>query len=67
VISQYRLTVLNVIYIAFLDDVKKKQNTSPLAPIAVKILVSRCSAYKIETESGTMYPKKPNLSAPKNL
>jgi hypothetical protein len=28
-----------------------------LAPISVEILISRGSAYKIVTESGTMFPK----------
>jgi hypothetical protein len=46
----------------FLNDGKKIKYL-PLAPIAAKILVSRASAYKIATESGTIYPKKPNLSA----
>jgi hypothetical protein len=36
-----------------------------LAPIAVKILISRGSAYKIVTNSGTGVLKKPNASAPK--
>jgi hypothetical protein len=31
----------------------------------VEILISRGSAYKIVTESGTILPKKPNLSASK--
>lgn len=44
----------------------KKQNVSLLAPIAVEILISRGSAYKIVTESGTMFPKMPNVSAPEN-
>jgi hypothetical protein len=47
-----------------LDD-DKKAKSLPLAPIAVEILVSRCSAYKIVTESGTIFPKMPNLSASK--
>jgi hypothetical protein len=44
----------------------KKIKYLPLAPIAVEILVSRGSAYKIETESGTIFTKRPNLSASKN-
>jgi hypothetical protein len=44
----------------------KNPNVSPLAPIAVEILISRGSAYKIVTESGTMFPKMPNVSAPEN-
>jgi hypothetical protein len=47
----------------FLDE-NKKSKYLPLAPIEVEILISRGSAYKIVAESGTMYPKKPNLSAP---
>jgi hypothetical protein len=43
----------------------KKQKYLPLAPIAVEILLCRCSAQKIVTESGTNADKKPNLSAPK--
>jgi hypothetical protein len=42
----------------------RKKIFLPLAPIEVEILLCRGSAQKIETESGTMYPKKPNLSAP---
>ena len=41
----------------------KKTKSQLLAPIAVKILVCRGSAHKIETESGTISPKMPNLSA----
>jgi hypothetical protein len=47
-----------------LDD-DKKAKSLPLAPIAVEILLYRGSAQKIETESGTVYPEMPNLSAPK--
>jgi hypothetical protein len=47
-----------------LNDVKKAKSF-PLAPVEVEILISRGSAYKIETENGTIFPKKPNLSAPK--
>jgi hypothetical protein len=36
----------------------KKAKHSLLAPIEVKILMSRGSAYKIVTESGTMFAKK---------
>jgi hypothetical protein len=46
-------------------DHYKKAKSFPLAPIEVKILISRGSAYKIVTESGTIFPKTPNLSAPK--
>jgi hypothetical protein len=46
-----------------LDD-DKKAIFLPLAPIKVEILISRGSAYKIVTESGTMFPKMQNLSAP---
>jgi hypothetical protein len=48
----------------FLDDYKNAKSL-PLAPITVEILISRGSAYKIETNSGTIFPKMPNLSAPK--
>jgi hypothetical protein len=44
----------------------RKQDFYSLAPIAVEILISRGSAYKIVTESGTMLPKMPNVSAPEN-
>jgi hypothetical protein len=43
----------------------KKAKSFPLAPIEVKILLCRCSAQKIVTESGTIFPKKPSLSASK--
>ena len=42
----------------------KKAKSCLLAPIEVEILMSRGSAYKIVTESGTVFPKKPNVSAP---
>jgi hypothetical protein len=41
----------------------KKAKSCLLAPIEVEILMSRGSAYKIVTESGTMLAKKPNVSA----
>jgi len=44
----------------------KKAKSLSLAPIAVEILLCRCSAQKIVTESGTMFPKMPNISAPEN-
>ena len=50
------------IFSAFLDE-NKKIKYLPLAPIIVEILISRGSAYKIATDSGTMPAKKPNLSA----
>ena len=37
--------------------IAEKQKSRPLAPIAVEILISRGSAYKIVTDSGTMFPK----------
>jgi hypothetical protein len=43
----------------------RKLKHLPLAPIEVEILLCRGSAQKIETESGTIFPKMPNLSAPK--
>ncbi len=42
-----------------------KRKICHLAPITMKILISRGSAYKIEMKSGTTFPKMPNLSAPK--
>jgi hypothetical protein len=39
--------------IFFFQMTAKKEKYLLLAPIAVKILISRGSAYKIETESGT--------------
>lgn len=44
----------------------KKAKSLSLAPIAVETLCGWGPATKIVTESGTMYPKMPNLSAPKN-
>jgi hypothetical protein len=41
----------------------KKVIYLPSAPIVVEILLCRGSAQKIETDSGTIFPKKPNLSA----
>ncbi|PJJ07076.1 hypothetical protein CLU83_0217 [Flavobacterium sp. 1] len=38
-------------------NISKKAKYLLLAPIAVKILVSRGSAHKIETESGTILPE----------
>jgi len=37
---------------------RKKAKSLPLAPIEVEILISRGSAYKIATESGTNAGKK---------
>jgi hypothetical protein len=51
---------------SFFDDGKKAKSL-PLAPIAVEILMCRGSAHKIETESGTIFPKIPNLSASKSI
>ena len=51
--------------ICFFLDEDKKAKFLPLAPIEVEILISRGSAYKIVTKSGTIYPKIRNLSAPK--
>jgi hypothetical protein len=45
--------------------ISKKVKSLSLAPIEVEILISRGSAYKIETESGTVLAKMPNLSASK--
>jgi hypothetical protein len=42
----------------------KEAKCLPLAPIAMKILISRGSAYKIVMESGTIFPKMPNVPAP---
>ncbi|WP_326402124.1 hypothetical protein [Flavobacterium sp.] len=47
---------------SFLDD-GKKEKYFPLAPIAMKILISWGSAYKIVMKSGTMLARTPNLSA----
>jgi hypothetical protein len=41
----------------------KKAKSFLSAPIVVKILVGWGSAHKIETDSGTIFPKKQNLSA----
>jgi hypothetical protein len=46
---------------------QKRKKYLPLAPIAVEILISRGSAYNIETKSGTIFPNIPNLSAPKSI
>ena len=46
-----------------MDNGKKAKSLS-LAPIAVKILINRGSAYKIVTESGTNADKRLNLTAP---
>jgi hypothetical protein len=43
----------------------KKAKSFLLAPIAVKILMTRGSGHKIVTESGTILAEKPNFSAPK--
>jgi hypothetical protein len=56
---------LNIIYIPFLDD-DKKSKSLPLAPIVVEILVSRGSAYKIATESGTILPENAKSFCSKN-
>jgi len=51
----------------FLNEVKKAKYF-PLAPIAVKILISLVfwdEAYKIVTESGRILPKMPYVSASK--
>jgi hypothetical protein len=53
-----------ITYFSFFLDYSKKAKYLPLAPIVVKILISRGSAYKIVTESGTILPKIPNASAP---
>ena len=53
------------IEICFFNESKKAKCLS-LAPIEVKILVSRVSAHKIVADSGTIFPKMPNLSALKN-
>jgi hypothetical protein len=45
----------------------KKVKYFPLAPIAMEILISRGSAYKIVMKSGTISPKKRNLSASKTI
>ena len=37
-----------------------------LAPTAVEILICRCSAYKIVTDSGTTVDEISNVSASKN-
>jgi len=44
-------------------DNGKKAKSPPLAPIKTKILISRGSAYKIEVNSGTLFPKMPNVYA----
>jgi hypothetical protein len=44
-------------FFPFLDHYKKAKSFS-LAPSEVEILISRGSAYKIVTESGTIYPEK---------
>jgi hypothetical protein len=43
----------------------KKAGSCILAPIVVKILICRCSAYKIVTDSGTTVDELANVSAPK--
>jgi len=63
-LSNFIFSNLSVIITLLLLDHGKKEKSLFLAPIAVEILISRGSAYKIETKSGTIFPKKPNLSAP---
>jgi hypothetical protein len=49
----------------FLFLIVKKTKYLSVALIEVEILISRGSAYKIETDSGRIFPKMSNLSAPK--
>jgi len=46
-------------------DASKNAPCPSLAPNAVEILMARGSGHKIVTESGSLLPEKPHLSAPK--
>jgi hypothetical protein len=59
----YITTLVRLLLLFLFLDNGKKVKSLPLSPIAVEILISRGSAYKIVTESGTMLTKMPNLSA----
>jgi hypothetical protein len=60
--SQKLKNLILIIIFRFLDD-GKKAIYFPLAPIAVEILP--IFFREIATDSGTMFPKMTNLSAPK--
>jgi hypothetical protein len=64
--SRYYKNSIQLFRVFPFSDNGKKAKYLPLAPIKAKILISRGSAYKIVAESGTILPKKPNVSAPKN-
>src|SRR6478609_978393 len=53
------------VFASLREKIKLGLMTLLLAPVEVEILLCRCSAQKIATENGTMFPKRPNVSAPK--